>query len=339
MTPYPPQKGGIETQVEAVVSRLKEGHEIHLVTYEKLGREESGVEIYEIPVGDTFFMRGTQFVLGALKKLKNLKGKVDLIHAHPIHPAGSAASLSKVFDDTPLIMTSHGSDLLNFSRRYPSGLFRKVGNQADGLICVSEFLRKRARDIGITAQIRVIGNGVDPSLLEGIEEKKMERTAVFAGSLEPYKRPAKVLGLAQEFPDYRFVVIGDGSLRNTLKTSAESLRLENVDFLGSLPRKETLSWIKSSDCLLVPSEYEGFGLSALEAMTMNTPVIASDVPALNELLSDRSLWNDLAEGFRRLKEKEFRKKMVKKNREKSKKFEMDRKVKKLEEFYREVVSG
>jgi len=333
VSPYPPQRGGIEAQVESLVSALKDEHEIHVVTYGDRGREEDGVEFYEVDVNDTFLLRGAEFTWGAVKHLKEIGSDMDIIHAHPLHPSGTAAVLSRKFHDTPVLATAHGSDLMRFSRKFPTTFFSSVGNGLDGLVCVSSFLEDRAREIGIESEIHVVPNGVVLEEMKKVEEIDADETVLFVGSLEEHKGPWEVLDVASELPEYDFKLVGDGSLKERLGERIVDEDMENVELLGELPRDEALSWIKSSDCVLMPSEREGFGMVALEAMALNTPVLVHDVPAVNEIVCEESVQDDFVEALRRLEDDGFRENMVEKNQERSKKYGMDRKVKKLEELY------
>lgn len=336
IAPYPPQRGGVEGQVSSVVSRLRESHEIHIITYGGCGRDEGGVEFHEIPVCDTFFFRGAQFVRGAVKVLKEIGGGMDLIHAHPLHPGGTAAVISRRYHDTPIVATSHGSDLLNFSKKFPSCLFRWVGNRLDTLICVSRFLEDRAREIGIKTDIEVLGNGLDFGKIEEVEELGIQDTIVFAGSLKPYKNPREVINVAEEHPKYSFKIIGGGPLKRELQLKIKGLDLDNVEMMGSLPREDTLPWIRSASCVLIPSDYEGFGLSAVEAMALETPVLAHDVPALNEILCKESLTDNMSESLTRLKDHEFKRAMVEKNYERARELKIENKVERLEKIYKKL---
>lgn len=339
VSPYPPQTGGIEYQVQSVVSRLKDEHEIHVMTYGNEGRDEEGVVFHELPVSERYFFRGMKFVLEVMKRLKKLEGKIDIVHAHPLHPGGTAAAMMQLSNDFPLVMTTHGSDLLNYCKKYPSEFFRKIGDSTDNLVCVSRFLVDRARKIGISTQLNHVPNGVDSTELEALSDNDTGSGSIlFVGSLSRHKRPYKVLSLARNYPGQQFDMIGDGPLRKDIEMLKSSKGLKNLNILGSRDRKETLQRIKNAKCLLVTSKYEGFGLAALEAMSLKTPVIASNVPALDELLTERSLCSDFDSSLDKvLNSERYREKMVDRNYEKSKDYTIDKKVNRLKKIYNNLV--
>ena len=91
---YPPQKGGVATHAKALVESLKKrGHKITLITYGKMNRKEKGVRIIEVPILDMFFFRGLSYFLGTVQALKKYRD-IDVVHAHPIHPAARAGSIA-----------------------------------------------------------------------------------------------------------------------------------------------------------------------------------------------------------------------------------------------------
>jgi glycosyltransferase involved in cell wall biosynthesis len=88
----------------------------------------------------------------------------------------------------------------------------------------------------------------------------------------------------KELDDSVFVVVGEGSERANLEQLPES---RNVRFVGY--RSNAASLMQAFDVLVVPSRYEGLGLTPLEAMYLGVPVIASDVPGLTEALGDAGI--------------------------------------------------
>lgn len=83
------------------------------------------------------------------------------------------------------------------------------------------------------------------------------------------------------------VVVGEGEERIKLQSLATTLGIgDDVYFAGRIARAEVFSAFKGFDIAVVPSREEGFGLSALEAMASGVPVVASNVDALAEIISD-----------------------------------------------------
>jgi glycosyltransferase involved in cell wall biosynthesis len=90
-------------------------------------------------------------------------------------------------------------------------------------------------------------------------------------------------GLMSKYPDIRLVVAGTGDYEDTLRTFAQELGVsDHVVWLGY--RQDVSRWMQHSDVVLVPSRSEGFGVVFLEAFNAQTPVVAFNVPAANELI-------------------------------------------------------
>jgi len=93
--------------------------------------------------------------------------------------------------------------------------------------------------------------------------------------------------LKPHFPTLGAEFIGDGPLRGECERLAAELRLtRSCHFAGSLPHDRVLNAMARSDVTVVPSRSEAFGLVAMESLAMGTPVIASSVGGLPEILGD-----------------------------------------------------
>lgn len=345
---YPPQKGGISTHLDMLVKELaKRDHKISLITYGKFKRKEpENVKIYETYYIDIFFLRGLVFFINSLIILFKIKPK--LIHAHPLHPAGTLSILYKKISNTKVIVTSHGSDILKWANKpFLKKLFSFVGNQADMVICVSKYLKKRARKLGINNP-KVIYNAI-PSIKTNINKSrtkqelflpKNRKVVLFIGSLEKNKNPEEMIKLAKKNKKYLFFLIGEGSLKTYLKNKIRSEGLENIHLLGGKSRSEVIKYLSASDVLVSTSKYEGFGLSLLEGIASHIPVISKEFPTSKELLVEDGVSNDLNSLLNEvLKNNDFAKRIIQGNKRKAKKFDKGRMVNEIEKLYKKVLSA
>jgi len=129
----------------------------------------------------------------------------------------------------------------------------------------------------------------------------------YVGRLSPEKNLAVILKCAQVVTDAAFVLVGDGPQGAALKQAAAQFK--NVYFVGH--RQDVEKFYAAFDALILPSNMEGLPLVILEAMTCGTPVIASDVGAVSEVVSDgvngSLVWNPnayllFAKAIRKMKE-------------------------------------
>ena len=108
-----------------------------------------------------------------------------------------------------------------------------------------------------------------------LKEKKI---IIFVGKLIYRKNPLEFLNLAkisQDQNQFKFLMIGDGHLKKNCQKYIKKNNLKNVSLLGFVNQKELRDYYKASDLLIVPSEYETWGLNINEAFATNTPVICT----------------------------------------------------------------
>jgi glycosyltransferase involved in cell wall biosynthesis len=168
---------------------------------------------------------------------------------------------------------------------------------ADVVVCVSESLARGLADAGLVGdKVRVIPNAVSlpPPLPKSVREAIDSELGLgdqpvvsLVGRLVPQKVPQRFLTAARivaaEVPECRFLIIGDGPLRGRLEGQARELGIEDaVTFTGI--REDARAVIARSDIVAFSSDWEGMAIAALEAIAAGTPVVATDVEGMRELL-------------------------------------------------------
>ena len=159
----------------------------------------------------------------------------------------------------------------------------------------SEYVKQRVmRRFGIT-NVTVTPNGVDPSIFHpNAKQTKLDLPApyiLFVGTLEPRKNLNLLLhtwnNIKGDFRETWLIIAGASG--NVFKSADLPPAMERVRFLGYVD-DETLAGLYANAMLFVlPSQDEGFGLPALEAMACGAPVIVSDGGALPEVVGDAGL--------------------------------------------------
>lgn len=93
--------------------------------------------------------------------------------------------------------------------------------------------------------------------------------------------------IAEEFPEIKFIWVGDGELRPQLEAAIKTAKIEtSVLLLGY--RTDIPQLLKAADLFLFPSHYEGYPFALLEAMAYNLPIVASNADPMPEIITDRS---------------------------------------------------
>jgi len=139
-------------------------------------------------------------------------------------------------------------------------------------------------------RIRVVHNGIDTARFHAahvINAIPAAGTVVTVGRLVPQKNHELFLTaagrLAQDFPQLRFVIVGDGPLRGGLETRARELGIAaRVQFTGERPDVETI--LSGASLFWLTSLWEGMPNVVLEALASGVPVIATDVGGTRELM-------------------------------------------------------
>jgi len=135
--------------------------------------------------------------------------------------------------------------------------------------------------------IYVIPNIIDPRVIRS--EVSEQRTAtgalninrlVHVGRFLRVKRHDRLLQIAQELKNreivFRLDVIGDGPLKNSIYTSSTEMGLDDVVIFHGY-QKNPFSWIANADVMLLTSDYEGMPMVLIEALTVGTPIVSTDV--------------------------------------------------------------
>lgn len=167
-----------------------------------------------------------------------------------------------------------------------------VAADIDVRVVISDAGRRRLLEAGAPEKkIRLIRNGIDlerfgPAPLRGADGPK---NILFAGRLDPIKRPLLLADIAAELAnlrpqrDFRFLVAGDGAEREPLEARLRRAKLEPLfTLMGHVDDMPAV--LAEADAVIVPSEAEGIPLIALEAFATARPVVCSKVGAAAEVV-------------------------------------------------------
>ncbi|MET1254659.1 glycosyltransferase family 4 protein [Aliikangiella maris] len=239
------------------------------------------------------------FALHRTVKLKN----IDLINAHWIIPQGLVAILARKLFKLPIrvVITSHGGDLYGLNSPFLNRIKKWVIENADQLIVVSAAMKDycyQYLNVDRNCSITVRSMGVDLVNTFNNKMRFAERqNVIFVGRLVEKKGLPILLRavaiLKQKEISLKYTIVGDGPLKQDLLAQVQQLKIEDyVKFVGSKSHQQLPELLTQHQILVMPSvvsqggDQEGLGLVAIEAMGCGCAVIASDLPAIRDVVQD-----------------------------------------------------
>ncbi|MHB2022613.1 MAG: glycosyltransferase family 4 protein [Mycobacteriales bacterium] len=227
-------------------------------------------------------------------------GGFDVVHAPTLlAPPRRASALVVTIHDT--VPWTHPQTLSPRGAAWHRRIAARVAREADLVVVPTEAVRLDLARFLTPARVEVVGEGVSRALAEPPDAA--ERAArlglparYFAtlATLEPRKGlDVAIAALSRpEAPRLPLVVVGQpgwGGVDPRQLARRHGLAAERIVVLGRLPDSDLAVVLRRATAVLVPSRAEGFGLPALEAMWLGTPVVVSDVAALVEVTAGAAL--------------------------------------------------
>jgi L-malate glycosyltransferase len=302
---YPTFGGSGVVATELGLGLARKGHQIHFITYRqpvRLPHFEANIYYHEVSDADYPLFEYPPYDTALASKMVDVVKyeKLDLLHVHYAIPHAAVAYMAKKILLTegiyiPVITTLHGTDitLVGQNNAFTPVVTFSI-NKSDGVTAVSESLKNDTHALfNITKEIRVIYNFIDFSRFKKSNKdhfKKAiapngERVLVHISNFRKVKRVEdviKIFAKVYEKIPCKLLLIGDGPERQQLEEACRETGLcHEIRFLGKQNAVEEL--LAVADLFLIPSGKESFGLSALEAMACEVPVISSDVGGLTEV--------------------------------------------------------
>lgn len=361
---YPPCWGGVGKHVQNLCRRIVPIVDLSLVTatYEKPIERFYVKNLAKIRV-KSFPLLLCQYLVGLWHQKY---GSTDLTHIHVPHAflskgCGKIVSTFHVVWSEYSRALEHQRPLSMFDLQFPAlnrrlaSAERRLARKSEAVIAVSQSVRDELiRHYGVEEEkIRVIHNGVAADQYRPSLERM--NTILYVGRQTAHKGLPYLLKafatFAKNHPEYQLVLVGErleGGIDPFLIRYAERLGItRKVRFTGRLPEPQLRTIMGRARCLVLPSLAESFGMTVLEAMASETPVVATNVGGIpevvtnarNGLLVPPADSHAIASSLSRIaSDAEFSAKLVQEARRTAREFSWDRVAQKNIQVYREVCS-
>ncbi|MDO8848960.1 MAG: lysylphosphatidylglycerol synthase domain-containing protein [Coriobacteriia bacterium] len=227
------------------------------------------------------------FLIGLGRAARQAAHRSSVLHAHWA-PVGAIAGLA-AGRRTLLVLSLHGTDVALAER---GGVWRfalRFACRRATLVlpvsqAMAEAVRRLVPDLPAD-RVRVVGNGIDPSLLERVVPEDERSGVAFIGRLTEAKGAFDALRALALIPGGARLTLAGAGDAHAIETLVDELGLPGrVHIPGPLPHPEALEVIAHARVLVLPSRSEGFSVVSLEAAALGTPVVASGVGAIAEIL-------------------------------------------------------
>lgn len=315
--------GGAESYVSTMADALLErGHRVSIIALGEPSLNNGRLRTIHVgrPNLHWFLYRGLPFAKSFAMPVREIEwsrcawsalAKLDQEDPVDIVETGENIALHQVArgERPPLVVRGHGNPLSikRFSGKsvgWGDLLGRKlqlVGmRRADAITAVSKFQAgELARDLSLRQEtIRVIPNPISPALLQqALEQPEVQSSKpviLYTGRIEFNKGSLELLGsvdqVVSQFPEVEYLLAGgrhnsidDRALESALGRNGTR---HHVRLLGHVPWQQLANYYRRASVFAMPSYYETFGISVIEAMAFGLPVVATNVGGLPEVVED-----------------------------------------------------
>lgn len=306
---FPPLGGGASpVSYEIAKGYAKLGHKVDVVTMHYKGLKEfeikDNINIYRVKCLRTkkeicHPWEQCTYIRAAKKFLKqHMKThKYDINHTHFIIPTGVISLWLKKHYNLPYIITSHGSDVLGYNKRfkylYPilKTSWKEIIKEAKYITTPSKFLQDKIKEITKQGNFIVIPNGIDKDKFKPNKEQKKENIILIVARLFENKGVQDILDALKDInlDNWEVDIVGEGPYRKFLENKAKENNIKNITFHGWLDNnsKEMKDLYGKARVLMSASHFENMSIVLLEAIASGCIVIASNVGGNPEVITDK----------------------------------------------------
>ena len=223
-------------------------------------------------------------------KVRSIIKDYDVVHAHLVH-ALYICSLASIGYKLRLIYTEHSTSNNRRGKAYLRPIEKYIYGRYNKLISISQQTQEALQEWLQSNDDRfiVINNGVDTKAFANIHKEVIPKSLIMVSRFASSKDQETVIRAMKDLDeDVTLSFVGDGANLEHCKKVANDIGVENrVKFLGA--RSDVALLVAESYIGIQSSNWEGFGLTAVEIMACGKPVIATDVDGLKQVVEGAGL--------------------------------------------------
>jgi glycosyltransferase involved in cell wall biosynthesis len=266
-------------------------------------RREPGFDISLFSTKSNFLNRIVLFI-----KLFIIGKQYDIFHIHGCSYWGFLPIVYGIivgkFFSKKIVVTYHGGDAKNFLAKHPK-ITKFFLERADTILVPSKYLRSVFKNNHIEAEY--IPNFIEVSNCNFVMRDIIRPNFIMTRSLESLYNHKLAMDAFQhiqiKYPDASLVILGEGSLSNSLIQHVQRLGIRNVEFMGKVSNHDVYTYLAKTDILLNTPVIDNMPISLLEAFASGVLVISSNVGGvpdliehgINGLMFESNNLNDLVE--------------------------------------------
>jgi glycosyltransferase involved in cell wall biosynthesis len=224
---------------------------------------------------------------------------IDVVHAHWLIPQGLTLSVLSLFMKLPpFLVTSHGADLFALRGRFFNTLKAFVTKKASKISVVSKVMKSELSILGVADnKIDIMPMGVDMNNFTlNPEIIRSNNEILFVGRLVEKKGLCYLLSalpyIIAQHPNTFLTIIGFGPEEKALRAQSSHLNIEaKVNFIGAVKHENLAKYYQRASVFVAPfvesksGDQEGLGLVLVEALSCGCPLVVSNIPACEDVIS------------------------------------------------------
>ena len=310
----PVHGGSAEVPYHLSKELAKRGHEVTIYTSDyKLSQDYiSSIPSVEVHPFKTWSSWANLYVTpGMINRAKEETRHFDIIHMHNYRSFQNlvVAHYAKEYD-IPYVLQAHGSATTFFQKRWLKRTFDaiwgyRILKDASKVIAVTKIEAAQYRSMGVGEnKIEVVPHGIDLAEFDNLPERGKFRKKyslndsqmiiLYLGRIHKTKGldllTKAFAGLSEKLDDAKLVIVGpdDGYLSSLKKLITDLEISDKVLFAGPLYDQDKLTAYVDADVYVLPSSYEIFGITILEAMACGIPVVATDRCGIADVVDNQA---------------------------------------------------